>query len=56
MQNRVRGVAYDVGTAIETSVHRPHEILLLVFGKEEVPSQYGPAKPGEQMRNCVDPT
>jgi UDP-glucose 4-epimerase len=27
-----------------------------VSGKEEFPPQYGPAKPGEQMRSCVDPT
>ena len=48
--------AYNVGTAIETSVNRLYEILLKVSGQEEFPPQYGPAKPGEQMRSCVDPT
>jgi UDP-glucose 4-epimerase len=56
LERDVPSGAYNVGTAIETSVNRLHEILLEVSGKEEFPPQYGPAKPGEQMRSCVDPT
>ncbi len=56
LERDVPSGAYNVGTAIETSVNRLYEILLEVSGKEEFPPQYGPAKPGEQMRSCVDPT
>ena len=56
LERDVPSGAYNVGTAIETSVNRLYEILLEVSSKEEFPPQHGPAKPGEQMRSCVDPT
>jgi UDP-glucose 4-epimerase len=45
--------AYNVGTAIETSVNRLYEILLEASGKDLLP-EHGPAVPGEQMRSCID--
>jgi UDP-glucose 4-epimerase len=56
LERDVPSGAYNVGTAIETSVNRLYEILLEVSGKEGFTPQHGPAKPGEQMRSCVDPT
>ena len=56
LERDVPSGAYNVGTAIETSVNRPYEILLEVSGKEGFPPKHGPAKPGEQMRSSVDPT
>jgi UDP-glucose 4-epimerase len=56
LERDVPSGAYNVSTAIETSVNRLYEILLEASGKEEFPPQHGPAKPGEQMRSCVDPT
>src|ERR687890_2294946 len=47
--------AYNIGTGIETSVNRLYDLLLEISGKE-LPPQYGPSKPGEQLRSCVDPT
>ncbi len=55
LENDVPSGAYNVGTAIETSVNRLYEILLEVSGKE-LPPVHGPAKPGEQLRSSVDPT
>jgi UDP-glucose 4-epimerase len=46
--------AYNVGTAVETSVNRLYKILLEASGKD-LPPKRGPAKPGEQARSCVDP-
>ena len=47
--------AYNVGTAVETSVNRLYEVLLKASGKDLRP-EHGPAKPGEQLRSSVDPT
>jgi UDP-glucose 4-epimerase len=55
LENDVPPGAYNVGTAIETSVNRLYEILLEVSGKD-LPPVHGPAKPGEQLRSSVDPT
>jgi UDP-glucose 4-epimerase len=55
LEREVPSGAYNVGTAIETSVNRVYEILLEASGKK-LPPEHGPAKPGEQMRSCVDPT
>jgi UDP-glucose 4-epimerase len=46
--------AYNVGTGVETSVNRLHELLLGVSGKD-LPPKHGPAKPGEQLRSSIDP-
>jgi UDP-glucose 4-epimerase len=56
LERDVPSGAYNISTAIETSVNRLYEILLEASGKEEFPPQHGLAKPGEQMRSCVDPT
>jgi UDP-glucose 4-epimerase len=45
--------AYNVGTGIETSVNEIYERLRRVSGLDLSP-QHGPAKPGEQLRSCVD--
>jgi UDP-glucose 4-epimerase len=55
LEREVPSGAYNVGTAIETSVNRVYEILLEASGKK-LPPEHGPAKPGEQTRSCVDPT
>jgi UDP-glucose 4-epimerase len=46
--------AYNVGTAIETSVNKLYELMRGISGKD-LPPEHGPAKPGEQMRSSVDP-
>jgi UDP-glucose 4-epimerase len=55
LEREVPSGTYNVGTAIETSVNRVYEILLEASGMK-LPPEHGPAKPGEQMRSCVDPT
>jgi UDP-glucose 4-epimerase len=35
-------------------VNRGYELLLEIFDKD-LPSEHGPAKPGEQRRRSVDP-
>jgi UDP-glucose 4-epimerase len=47
--------AYNVGTGVETSVNELYEILRGISGKD-LPPAYGTAKPGEQLRSCVDPS
>ena len=47
--------AYNIGTGIETSVSELYELLREASGKD-LPPAYGPAKPGEQLRSCVDVT
>ena len=47
--------AYNVGTAVETSVNELYGLLQHLSGND-LPPKHGPAKPGEQLRSCVDPT
>jgi UDP-glucose 4-epimerase len=47
--------AYNIGTGIETSVNQLYEALRKISGKD-LPPEYGPAKPGEQLRSSIDPT
>jgi len=54
LEHEVPSGEYNVGTGVETSVSRLYELLLEISGKD-LPPQYGPAKPGEQLRSCVDP-
>ncbi len=54
-EDEVPSGAYNIGTGIETSVNRLYELLRAISGKD-LPGEYGPAKPGEQMRSSVDPT
>ena len=46
--------AYNVGTAVETSVNELYGLLHDLSG-QDLPARYGPAKPGEQLRSSVDP-
>ena len=46
--------AYNVGTGIETSVNELYETMAGLSGRD-LPAEYGPAKPGEQLRSAVDP-
>jgi UDP-glucose 4-epimerase len=47
--------AYNIGTAVETSVNELYELLRGLSDKD-LPARHGPAKPGEQLRSSVDPT
>jgi UDP-glucose 4-epimerase len=47
--------AYNIGTGVETSVNRLYELLEEVSGRDLAP-RHGPAKAGEQLRSCVDPS
>jgi UDP-glucose 4-epimerase len=47
--------AYNVGTAIETSVNQLYELLRKASGRD-IPPRHGQAKPGEQLRSSVDPS
>ena len=55
LEDEARSGAYNVGTGAETSVSELYELLLEISGKDSAP-EYGPAKPGEQLRSSVDPT
>ena len=45
--------AYNVGTGRETDVLTLHRILAAASGRDDPPA-FGPAKPGEQLRSCLD--
>ncbi|MDQ4062352.1 MAG: NAD-dependent epimerase/dehydratase family protein [Actinomycetota bacterium] len=47
--------AYNIGTGLETSVNELYETLRGISGLD-LPPEHGPAKPGEQLRSCVDPS
>ncbi len=47
--------AYNIGTGVETSVNEIYEVLRGISGRALSP-EHGPAKPGEQLRSCVDPS
>jgi UDP-glucose 4-epimerase len=55
LENGLPPGAYNVGTAVETSVNRLYEVLLEA-SRKDLPPEHGPAKPGEQLRSSVDPT
>lgn len=44
---------FNIGTSRETSVNQIHRTLAAAAGID-LPADYGPAKPGEQRRSCVD--
>jgi UDP-glucose 4-epimerase len=46
--------ALNIGTGIETDVNALHALLARAAGSP-APPIFGPAKPGEQRRSCVDP-
>ena len=54
LENDAPSGAYNIGTAVETSVSSLYEMLLQASG-EDLPPDHGPGKPGEQMRSCIDP-
>jgi UDP-glucose 4-epimerase len=54
LEDKVPSGAYNIGTGIETSVNKLYELMRAISGKD-LPGEYGPAKPGEQMRSSVDP-
>ena len=47
--------AYNIGTAVETSVNDLYGRMRRLSGKDLYP-EHGTAKPGEQLRSCVDPS
>jgi len=47
--------ALNVGTGIETDVNELYARLAGAAGFE-APPVHGPAKPGEQLRSCIDPS
>jgi UDP-glucose 4-epimerase len=55
LENAIPPGAYNVGTGVETSVNSLYALLLEISGKD-LPAERGPAKPGEQLRSCVDPS
>jgi UDP-glucose 4-epimerase len=55
LESEVPSGAYNIGTGIETSVNGLYEILLEASGRD-LPPKHGPAKTGEQLRSCVDPS
>ena len=55
LENGIPPGAYNVGTGVETSVKSLYALLLEISGKG-LPAERGPAKPGEQLRSCVDPS
>jgi UDP-glucose 4-epimerase len=54
LENDAPSGAYNIGTAVETSVNSLYEMLLQASGKD-LPPEHGPGKPGEQARSCIDP-
>ncbi len=44
----------NIGTGIETDVNRLYGVLARAAGSEARP-EYGPGRPGEQRRSCIDP-
>ena len=55
LEGEVSSGAYNIGTGVETSVNELYELLSEISGKN-LPSEHGPAKPGEQLRSSIDPS
>lgn len=53
LENAAPSGAYNIGTGTETSVSDLYERMRRLSRKALLP-EYGPAKPGEQLRSCVD--
>src|SRR5512140_569208 len=47
--------ALNVGTGVETDVNRLYALMARAAGVDAQP-RYGPARPGEQRRSCIDPS
>jgi UDP-glucose 4-epimerase len=48
-------VAFNVGTGVETSVNELAGVMMKV-ARREVPLERAPARPGELLRSCLDPS
>jgi UDP-glucose 4-epimerase len=55
LEGEVSPGAYNIGTGIETNVNQLYEALRQISGRD-LPPEYGPARPGEQLRSCIDPS
>lgn len=53
LEGSVPSGAYNIDTGVETSVNKLYETLC-DSGRNIAP-EHGPAKPGEQLRNSIDP-
>ena len=47
--------AYNIGTAVETSVNELYGLMQRLSGKN-LPPEHAPGKPGEQLRSSIDPS
>jgi len=47
--------SFNVGTGVETDVKRLYR-LVAEAARSSAPAVYGPPRPGEQKRSCIDPT
>ena len=47
--------AYNIGTAVETSVNGLYGLMQRLSGKD-LPPEHAPGKPGEQSRSSIDPS
>lgn len=45
---------YNIGTGAETSVNELYGLLQKASGREDLTPEYGPAKPGEQLRSSIN--
>jgi UDP-glucose 4-epimerase len=55
LEDDISSGAFNIGTGVETSVNELYERIRRVSGRD-LPPKRGPAKPGEQLRSCVDPS
>jgi hypothetical protein len=55
LENEVPSGAYNVGTAVETSVNELYDQMGQLSGSNLLPESW-PQLPGEQRRSCVDPS
>ena len=53
--NGIPNGAYNIGTAVETSVNELYGRMRRLAGKD-LPPEHAPAKPGEQLRSCIYPS
>ena len=53
-ERRQKGI-FNIGTAKETSVNKLFQFVCSSLGKDQE-AEYHPAKEGEQMRSCIDPS
>jgi UDP-glucose 4-epimerase len=53
LDRKVSG-AFNIGTGIETSVNRLYQSLATIAGISR-PAEYGPPRPGEQLRSVISP-